>query len=371
MLDELHPINVLLVDDSPLVTGVVSKMIEEDKTLRVMGIAANPFEAVEIMRKHRPNVILLDIEMPRMDGLTFLRKIMSQHPIPVVIFSAVAETNSLNAIKALEYGAVDVLQKTGSIVSTEFQEMKIRFLETLKGAAASGSKLKLLPKFPYKRQPLCSEENIREKEIKAGKRPASRQVIVMGSSTGGTQAIEYLVRNLNPDVPGILITQHMPGEFTEAFADRLNMFSPLLVKEARDGEVVRDGCVYIGNGFYHLLLEKRNLLNVIRLRSGPLVNRHKPSVDVLFRSAARHAGSQAFGILLTGMGNDGARGLLEMKEAGAMTIAQDEASSVVFGMPGAAIKLGAANRVLSLKMILNYLNGYTTQYKEMIKQDRK
>jgi len=359
MVNELHPIYVLLVDDSPLVTGIVSRIIEEDETLRVMGIAANPFEAVEIMRKQRPDVILLDIEMPRMDGLTFLRKIMSQHPIPVVIFSAVAETYSHNAIKSLEYGAVAVLQKPGAVTSPVFQEMKTRFLETLKGAAASGSKLKLLPKFPHNRQPLYSEENLREKKIKAGKQPASRQVIVMGSSTGGTQAIEYLVRNLNPGIPGILITQHMPGEFTKAFAERLNMFSPLMVKEAKDGEVVRDGCVYIGNGFFHLLLEKRNLLNVIRLRNGPLVNRHKPSVDVLFRSAARHAGSQALGILLTGMGNDGARGLLEMKEAGAMTIAQDEASSVVFGMPGAAIKLGAANRVLSLKMILDYLNRYT------------
>ncbi len=362
MPDKLRNINVLLVDDSPIVTGVVSRMIEGDEILQVMGIAANPFEAVEIMKKHRPDVILLDIEMPRMDGLTFLRKIMSQHPIPVVIFSAVAENNSRNAIKALEYGAVAVLHKPKSVMSPEFQEMKIRFLETLKGAAASGLKLKLLPKHPRKEQPSFSEEALLEKKKNAEKQPPTRHVVVIGSSTGGTQAIEYLVRNLNPGVPGILITQHMPGEFTKAFAERLNTFSPLLVKEAEDGEVVRDSCVYIGNGFYHLLLEKHNLMNVVRLKNGPLVNRHKPSVDVLFRSAARHVGSNAVGILLTGMGNDGAKGLLEMKEAGAMTIAQDEASSVVFGMPGAAIKLGAANHILSLKKILNYLNGYTTHY---------
>jgi two-component system chemotaxis response regulator CheB len=362
MSDKLQPIQVLLVDDSPLVTDVVSRMIEEDETLHVLGIASHPFEAVEIMKKHRPDVILLDIEMPRMDGLTFLRKIMSQHPVPVVIFSAVAEKDSRNAVKALEYGAVAVLQKPRSVISPEFQDMKISFLETLKGAAASGSKLKLLSKFSHKEKMTYSEDALREKNSKAGRQPPSRQIIVIGSSTGGTQAIEYLIRNLKPDVPGILITQHMPGEFTKAFAERLNTFSPLMVKEAVDGEVVRDSCVYIGNGFYHLLLEKQNLMNVIRLRSGPLVNRHKPSVDVLFRSVARHAGANAIGILLTGMGNDGARGLLEMKKAGAMTIAQDEASSVVFGMPGAAIKLGAATSVLSLKMILNYLNGYTTHY---------
>ena len=362
MSDKPTPIQVLLVDDSSLVTGVVSRMIGEDETLQVMGIAANPFEAVEIMKNKRPDVILLDIEMPRMDGLTFLRKIMSQHPIPVVIFSAVAQKNSGNAIKALGYGAVAVLQKPKSVISPEFQEMKIRFLETLKGAAATGAKLKMLPKrSPVELHPF-SEEELLEKSAKAVNKLPSRQVIVAGSSTGGTQAIEYLARNLKPDVPGILITQHMPGEFTKAFADRLNTFSPLLVKEASDGEIVRDGCMYIGNGFYHLLLDKHNLMNTIRLRNGPLVNRHKPSVDVLFRSAARHVGSHAVGILLTGMGNDGARGLLEMKEAGAMTIAQDEASSVVFGMPRAAIKLGAANHVMSLKMILDFLNGYTTHY---------
>lgn len=362
MYDKKHPIQVLLVDDSSLVTGVVSRIISEDDGFFVMGVAANPFEAVEIMKKHRPDVILLDIEMPRMDGLTFLRKIMSQHPIPVVIFSAVAEKNSRNAIKALEYGAVAVLQKPKSVTLPEFQETKVRFLETLKGAAASGLRLKLLQKYHHKEQPVFQEDLFESKVAKAHQQPVSRNVIVIGSSTGGTQAIEYLVRNLKPGIPGILITQHMPGEFTKSFAERLNMFSPLMIVEARDGEIIRDSHVYIGNGFYHLLLEKGNLSHVVRVKDGPLVNRHKPSVDVLFRSAARYAGSHSTGILLTGMGNDGARGMLEMKKADAMTIAQDEASSVVFGMPGAAIKLGAANRVLSLKMILNYLNGYTVHY---------
>ena len=361
MFDKQHPIHVLLVDDSRMVTRVVSRIIEEDEGFQVMGIAGDPYEAVDILKKKRPDVILLDIEMPRMDGLTFLRKIMSQHPIPVVIFSGVAEKNSHNAIKALGYGAVAVLQKPKSIISPDFQEIKVCFMEALKGAAASKSGLKLLHPSSKKDHPYTAEV-LSEKEAKAGQQMASRQVVVAGSSTGGTQAIEFLIRNLNPGGPGILITQHMPGEFTKAFAERLNTFSPLLIKEAEDGEVVRNSCVYISNGFYHLLIEKHGRKYVVRLKDGPLVNRHKPSVDALFRSAARHAGTHAVGILMTGMGNDGAGGLLEMKEAGAMTIAQDEASSVVFGMPRAAIRLGATQNVFSLKKILDYLNGYLSNH---------
>ncbi len=357
-----NPINVLLVDDSVVVTQVVSHIIEQDDRLHVMGIASDPYEAVNIMKKERPDVILLDIEMPRMDGLTFLRKIMSQHPIPVVIFSGVAPKNSYNAMKALEYGAVAVLQKPKSLISPEFEEIKTRFLETLKGAAAAGPNLRMLHKDMHGRK-VSPATSIPPVEKKGPSRmPPSKEIIAIGSSTGGTQAIEYLLRGLKPDMPGIIITQHMPGEFTKAFAERLDRVSPLLVKEAEDGDLVKNNCVYIGNGFFHLHLEKRGMEYRVRLRNGPLVNRHKPSVDVLFRSAARHAGARALGIILTGMGNDGARGLLEMKQAGAMTIAQDETSSVVFGMPKAAIELGAANRVLSLHMILEYLKGYTIHY---------
>lgn len=361
MFDNQHPIHVLLVDDSHMVTRVVSRIIEEDEDFQVIGIASDPYEAVDIMKKKRPDVILLDIEMPRMDGLTFLRKIMSQHPIPVVIFSGVAKKNSHNAIKALGYGAVAILQKPKSITSPDFLEIRVRFMEALKGAAAAKSRLRLLHPSSKNDHPYTAEVLL-EKEAKAGQQKASRQVVVVGSSTGGTQAIEFLIRNLNPGRPGILITQHMPGEFTKAFTERLNAFSPLLIKEAEDGEIVRNNCVYISNGFYHLLIEKHEREYVVRLKDGPLVNRHKPSVDVLFRSAARHAGTHTVGILMTGMGNDGARGLLEMKEAGAMTIAQDEASSVVFGMPKAAIRLGATQNVFSLKKILDYLNGYLSDH---------
>jgi len=355
-----NPIKVLLVDDSAMVTKVVSHIIDEDKQLSVMGVAANPYEAVEIMKKEKPDVILLDIEMPLMDGLTFLRKIMTQHPIPVVIFSGVAPKNSHNAVKALEYGAVAVLQKPKSILSPEFQETKIRFLETLKGAAASASGLQLLRKKMYDSHHTPENEN-HEQPAKAKNSALfpSRKIIVLGASTGGTQAIEFLVRNIKANLPGILITQHMPGEFTKAFAERLNTVSRLHIREAKDGEIVHNNTVYIGNGFFHILVEKEGSNYKVRVKDGPLVNRHKPSVDVLFRSAARQAGSQALGILLTGMGNDGAKGLLELKKAGAVTIAQDKNSSVVFGMPKAAIQLGAAQYVLSLDEILKFLNHYT------------
>lgn len=353
------PIKVLLVDDSAMVTKVVSHIINEDKELTVMGVAANPYEAVEIMKREKPDVILLDIEMPRMDGLTFLRKIMTQHPIPVVIFSGVAPKNSRNAVKALEYGAVAVLQKPKSILSPEFQETKIRFLEALKGAAASVTGLPLLRRRIHDVSIFAENEITElEKHQKATLLP-SRKVIVLGASTGGTQAIEFLMRNIKTDLPGMLITQHMPGEFTRAFAERLNTISKLHIQEAEDGEIVHNNTVYIGNGFYHILLEKEQNTYKVRIKDGPLVNRHKPSVDVLFRSAARQAGPQALGILLTGMGNDGAKGLLEMKEAGAITIAQDKKSSVVFGMPRAAIQLGAAQYILSLNEILKFLNHYT------------
>ena len=356
------PIKVLLVDDSVVVTKIVSRIIEEDDRLKVMGIAANPYEAVELMKVEKPDVILLDIEMPRMDGLTFLRKIMTQHPIPVVIFSSVAPKNSYNAVKALEYGAVAVLQKPKSLTSPEFRETKVRFLETLKGAAASASRLRLLRKKPYDMPTTPQLQDIAKNKIDPVQMLPSRDIVALGASTGGTQAIEYLLRNLKPDLPGILITQHMPGEFTKAFADRLNKVSLLHVKEAEDGETVKNNCVYIGNGFFHIMVERKALEYVVRLKDGPLVNRHKPSVDVLFRSAARHAGPHGTGILLTGMGDDGARGLLEMKEAGAQTIAQDEASSVVFGMPKAAIDLGAAQHILPLNKIPEYLNAFNIHY---------
>ncbi len=346
--------DVLIVDDSPLIVEVVKNIIETDQELNVMGTANNPYEAAKLIAKQKPDVIILDIQMPRMDGLTFLKKIMSQHPIPVVIFSGVAEKGSRNALLALSYGAVEILQKPKSIFDKDFKEKSKQFCQTIKAAAAAQGKLRLLKSYaPTKEK--YSADVILEKRKTALKQPPAKKIVAIGASTGGTQALEKIISELPATVPGIVIVQHMPGNFTNSFAERLNSISKVCVKEAEHGDVIREGCVLIANGFYHLLVKHAGNNYFAELKNGPLVNRHKPSVDVLFRSVSHHAGSNATGILLTGMGDDGAKGLLEMRESGAVTIAQDEASSLVFGMPREAIKIGAAKKVYSLDRIINYL----------------
>jgi len=354
-MDQKRRIRVLLVDDSPLVRQLVSAIIASDPVLEVMKEAANPFEAVKIMKEESPDVVLLDIEMPRMDGLTFLKKIMNQHPLPVVIFSSVVQSGSKNALDAIRYGAVSVLQKPKYLTGLAMQELKVRFCDTLKGAAAAKARLRIL------HEHVIADDNLRKYSADVILAKAnnfekssvfSKKVILIGASTGGTQAIDFLARYLQPPMPAILVVQHMPGDFTKAFANRLNIYSQLFVKEAEDGELVKDNAMYIANGDLHMLLNRHGYSYHINLKDGPLVNRHKPSVDVLFRSGARYAGAKAIGILLTGMGDDGARGLLELRDAGAVTIAQDKASSVVWGMPRAAWELGAADKLLSLQQIL-------------------
>ncbi len=362
------PYKVLVVDDSPLITNLVSKMINSDPNLSVMGVARDPFEAVRLLKDEVPDVILLDIEMPRMDGLTFLRKIMGQHPIPVVIFSAVADKNSKNAIEALRLGAVDVIQKPANFSEKAFEEMKIMLTDMLEAAAFSKGRLYLLRAsqgFDLKSN--ASDLKIAGNEVIVQSPDfLNGKIIFMGASTGGTQAIEYLISNLTPPVPPILITQHMPGVFTYSYAERLNQLSVLNVKEAENGESVEKNSVYLANGFFHMSVSKKGFQYLIHLDDSDLVNRHKPSVDVLFASAATQAGSKGIGILLTGMGNDGAKGLLEMRNAGANTIAQDEKSAVVWGMPGAAVKIGAALKVYSLQEILNSLNALKYSKKNWI-----
>ncbi len=347
-------IKVLVVDDSPLVLEAVKRVIATDNELEIMGTATNPYEAAKLMAKQTPDVIILDIQMPRMDGLTFLKKIMSQHPLPVVIFSSVAEKGSQNALKALSYGAVEILQKPKSLLGKEFENKSIQFCETVKSAAAANKNLRKLA-LPGKYHPKLSADVIIEKTSNIPHLPATDKIVAIGASTGGTQALEKILAHLPENTPGIVITQHMPGGFTQSFANRLNQISKINVKEAENGDIVRRGCALIANGNYHLLVNRAGNRYITKLKDGPLVNRHKPAVDVLFRSMARYAGSNGTGILLTGMGDDGARGLLEMKEAGAVTIAQDEQSSLVFGMPREAIKLGAAQKVYSLEKIINYL----------------
>ena len=350
------PIKVLVVDDSQVVTQLVSEIINSDPDLEVMGVASDPFEAVKIMKEERPDVVLLDIEMPRMDGLTFLKKIMNQHPLPVVIFSGVVGSGSKNALDAIRYGAVSVLQKPQHLTGIAMRELKVNFCETLKGAAAAKARLRIL------HEHVMAENNLKKFSADVILAKASnfkkssifsKKVVLIGASTGGTQAIDFLARYLKPPLPGILVVQHMPGDFTKAFADRLNAYSKLLVKEAEDGERVKDNSMYIANGHLHMLLKRHGISYNIQLKEGPLVNRHKPSVDVLFRSGARYAGEKAMGILLTGMGDDGARGLMELKETGATTLAQDKESSVVWGMPRVAWESGAAVKLLSLQQILS------------------
>jgi len=350
------PVRVLVVDDSPVVRELVSQIIHSDPDLEVMAEASDPYEAVKLMKQESPDVILLDIEMPQMDGITFLKKIMSQHPLPVVIFSGVIQSGSKNAMDAIRYGAVSILQKPEHLSGQDMKEMRVIFCDTLKAAAAAKARLRIIREQNNLQHPLqkYTADAILAK-TSAFQRSSifSKKVILIGASTGGTQAIDFLARYLKPPLPAILVVQHMPGDFTRAFAERLNTYSNLMVKEAENGEEVKDNAMYIANGNYHLLLTRKMSTYYLQLKDGPLVNRHKPAVDVLFRSGARYAGKKASGILLTGMGNDGARGLMELKEAGAMTIAQDKESSVVWGMPRVAWEMGAASKLLSLQQILS------------------
>ncbi len=345
------PYKILIVDDSKTVVNWVSSIIQADSELIILGTAENPFEAVKIIEQETPDVILLDIEMPKMDGLIFLKKIMSQHPIPVVIFSGVAPKSSRKALEALQYGAVEVIQKPGMLAGELGKSVGVQILQALKSAALAKEKLQLLRSFS-----IHSKGSVIHSHKNVGMEAEKDKIIFIGASAGGPQAIEYLLSNIQTPAPPILICQHMPGDFTKLFAERLNTLSELEIKEGVEGEVIKENHAYIANGFHHMMIVKPGLNYKIHLKDGPLVNLHKPAVDILFKSAARYAGDKAIGILLTGMGSDGAMGLLELKKAGAYTLVQDKKSALVWGMPGAAFKLNAAKRVLSLHEILNYIN---------------
>ena len=290
--------------------------------------------------------------MPRMNGLTFLKKIMSQHPIPVVIVSSHANEGSEIAIKALEYGAVEVVFKPLVNTKEALEESKIQICDAVKAAAISKLSRKS-SKTPIPVTPKFSTDVILKKGTTCKKIITTNKIIVIGASTGGTETLQQILINLPLDTPGMVIVQHMPEGFTKAFAERLNQICQLSVKEAESGDFIEEGSVLIAPGNKHLLLKRNGNIYSVETKDGPLVNRHRPSVDVLFRSAARYAGKNATGIILTGMGDDGAKGLLEMKEAGSKTIAQNEESSVIFGMPRAAINLNAVTETLSIKEIVN------------------
>jgi two-component system chemotaxis response regulator CheB len=340
-------IRVLIVDDSALVRQTLSQVLSTDPLIEVIATASDPFVAAERIAEQLPDVITLDVEMPRMDGLTFLRKIMTQHPIPVVICSSLVGEGAQTTLKALEYGAVDIIAKPRLGSKLFIEESRIMLCEAVRAAAQARLRA---PGPSHAVEPKLNADAILSRSTGA-MIETTEKVVVIGASTGGTEALRALLEALPPDAPGIVIVQHMPEMFTRAFADRLDSLCRITVKEAERNDTVLRGRALIAPGNHHTLLKRSGARYYVDIKDGPLVSRHRPSVDVLFRSAARYAGANAVGVIMTGMGDDGASGMLEMKQAGAVTIAQDEATSVVFGMPNEAIKRGAVDIVLPLQRI--------------------
>ncbi len=345
-------IRVLIVDDSAVVRQVLKEMLSEQDDIEVIGTAVDPYVAAEKMRGNWPDVITLDVEMPRMDGITFLRKIMNRRPTPVVICSSLTEKGAETTIEALAAGAVAIFTKPQLGVKGFLQQSRAELLEAIRSAAnAKVSKIAPMPSRPVRE---FEPQSVKPRSGAMTK--TTEQVIAIGTSTGGTTALERILVQLDADASGIAIVQHMPEKFTAAFAARLNGLCAIEVREACDGDRLRPGLALIAPGGKHMTLTRSGAFYYVQVKAGPAVNRHCPSVDVLFRSVAKVAGHNACGIILTGMGADGAKGLLEMKEAGAYTVAQDEKSSVVFGMPKEAIKLGAAQEVLGLDAVPAFIS---------------
>ncbi len=346
-------IRVLIVDDSAVVRQTLTAIFEADPMIEVIGTASDPYIAAKKIQIEVPDVITLDIEMPRMDGLTFLKKIMIQHPMPVVVISSLTDKGSETALKALEYGALEIITKPVLSTKQFLEESKIRLCDAVKAAAMSRVTRKSFASFNV--QPKLSADVVIPKAVNYSMIKTTDIVVAVGASTGGTEALRVFLEALPLDCPGIVIVQHMPEHFTRSFANRLNELCKISVKEAEDGDTVLRGRALIAPGNKHTLLKRSGAKYFVEVKDGPLVNRHRPSVDVLFRSTARYAGGNAIGVIMTGMGDDGAKGLLEMKEAGAKTIAQDEKSCVVYGMPKEAVKLGAVDKILPLEQIAMHI----------------
>ena len=345
------PVRVLIVDDSAVVRQALSEALGTDPGIEIMATAADPYIAADRIRQEIPDVILLDVEMPRMDGITFLETIMAQRPIPVVICSSLSERGSETALRAMECGAVEVIAKPRLGAGEFFREASEMLCQAVLSASAAHPR----PRRPV--EPALSADAVLAEPGSRALPRTTEKVVLVGASTGGTEALAVFLRALPPDAPGIAIVQHMPEKFTTAFAARLNSLCAITVKEAASGDTMLRGQALLAPGNRHMLLKRSGARYYVEVREGPPVCRHRPSVDVLFRSGARYAGPNAVGVLMTGMGNDESRGLLELRQAGAATIAQDEASCVVFGMPNEAIKLGAAGRVLPLEAISSAVLG--------------
>ncbi len=351
------PLRVLIVDDSAVVRQVLVELLKRDPGFEVLAAVADPVFAMQRMRLEWPDVILLDIEMPRMDGITFLRKIMQERPTPVVVCSTLTEAGASTTLEALAAGAVAIVTKPKLGLKGFLSESAAEVTSALRTAARANVRPSTAERSYRTRSDATQSTHVPPKHsadvilAPASERAMTRtteRVVAVGTSTGGTQALEEVLAALPKVSPGLVIVQHMPPNFTAAFAKRLDAVCAIEVREARDGDRVMPGCALIAPGGRHLLLQRSGAQYRVEVREGPAVNRHCPSVDVLFRSVARCAGRNALGVIMTGMGDDGARGLKEMRDAGADTIAQDEASCVVFGMPKEAIRMDAVARVLPL-----------------------
>ena len=354
-------IKVMIVDDSALVRQVVSQTLDKEPGIEVIATASDPLFAFSKLQTAWPDVIILDIEMPRMDGISFLRKIMAERPTPVIICSSLAEHGAQAAFEAMAAGAVSIITKPKASLKSFLEDASNDIVHAVRNAARVNLRaLKVgIPAMPSPK--LSADVMLGAAGAHRALERTTDQLVAIGTSTGGTQALEAILTKLPATTLGIVIVQHMPEKFTAMFAERLNSLCQIEVREAKNGDRVIPGLALIAPGGKHMMLKRNGAQYVVDVADGPLVNRHKPSVDVLFRSVAKFAGANALGIIMTGMGDDGARGLKEMHDTGAKTIAQDEASCVVFGMPKEAIKLGAAEQTLALEQIpaaiVNYSRG--------------
>ncbi len=361
----MSKIKVLIVDDSAVVRQVAREVLAADPGIEVIGVAADPLIALVLMKQCWPDVIVLDIEMPRMDGLTFLRKIMAEHPTPVVICSTLTDKGAETTLEALAAGAVNIitkpklglkqfLQDSSNDIVAAVRAAAHANVRRLAGLAAATAAAVAKPPSPK----LSADAVLASAPFHRAMTRTTDAVVAIGTSTGGTQALEAVLTKLPAVCAGIVIVQHMPEKFTALFAQRLNSICAIEVREARNGDRVLPGLALIAPGGRHMMLRRSGAQYQVEVTDGPLVNRHKPSVDVLFRSVAQAAGCNALGIITTGMGDDGARGMREMHEAGATTVAEDESSCVVFGMPKEAIKLGGVDKVVPLNHIPHEIIGY-------------
>ncbi len=355
-------IKVLIIDDSALVRQMLTEILNSVSDIEVVGVAHDPIMARDKIKSLNPDVLTLDVEMPKMDGVTFLGNLMRLRPMPVVMVSSLTQKGADITLEALELGAIDFVSKPKTDLAHTLENYTDEIIEKVR--IASKARVRALD-----RNSLClmpssrlSSDAILEKKKVAGHFTTTDHILAIGASTGGTEAIKEVLMQLPADTPGTVITQHIPETFSGPFAIRMDGISAMTVCEAKDGQQIVNGHVYIAPGNKHLLVERDGARYVCRLHDGPEVNRHKPSVDVMFRSIAQNVGSNAISVILTGMGNDGAEGMKEMKEAGAPTIAQDEKSSVVWGMPGEAVKLGCVDTITPLSQIALTISSYVKKF---------